>query len=36
MHPSTNIYDLKENINAHGHTITNVWNIKQRGKTSGG
>ncbi|KMQ86632.1 nucleic-acid-binding protein from transposon x-element [Lasius niger] len=31
MHPSTDMDDLKDSINAHGQIVTNIWNVKQRG-----
>lgn len=29
MHPSTNIDDIKKELNNLGHTVMNIWNIKQ-------
>ena len=30
MHPSTDLDELREEINKCGHNVTNIWNIKQR------
>ncbi|EFN89295.1 Nucleic-acid-binding protein from transposon X-element, partial [Harpegnathos saltator] len=30
MHSSTDMEELKQAINNHGHEVTNIWNVKQR------
>jgi len=30
IHPSTDLNDIKKELNAKGHEVTNIWNVKQR------
>jgi hypothetical protein len=30
MHPSSNIDDIRKEIENHKHTVTNIWNIKKQ------
>lgn len=30
LHPSTDIEEIKDELNLQGHKVTNVWNVKQR------
>lgn len=30
LHPSTDIDEIKTEIETHGHKVTNIWNVKQR------